>query len=122
MPTAVADREKHVDRGAELGGDALLDALPRRFLSPRRAGVHEERRIGFRSLHESIDTTTSTGKLIFHVFGALAEFERDLIRERTNAGLTAARARGRKDGRRPVLDDKQRLLLQSLAHDRNKPR
>jgi DNA invertase Pin-like site-specific DNA recombinase len=76
------------------------------------------RGIGFRSLHENIDTTTSTGKLIFHVFGALAEFERDLIRERTMAGLSAARARGRKGGRRPVLDDKQRLVLQSLAQDR----
>jgi DNA invertase Pin-like site-specific DNA recombinase len=79
----------------------------------------QERRIGFRSLHENIDTTTSTGKLIFHVFGALAEFERDLIRERTHAGLSAARARGRKGGRRPVLDDKQHLVLRSLAQDRN---
>ncbi len=52
--------------------------------------------IGFRSVTESIDTTTSGGKLIFHIFGALAEFERDLIRERTNAGLVAAQARGRK--------------------------
>jgi DNA invertase Pin-like site-specific DNA recombinase len=69
-------------------------------------------------LHENIDTTTSTGKLIFHVFGALAEFERDLIRERTNAGLAAARARGRMGGRRPVLDEKRRLVLQSLAQDR----
>ena len=56
----------------------------------------QARKIGFRSLQESIDTTTSGGKLIFHVFGALAEFERDLIRERTQAGLQAARARGRK--------------------------
>src|SRR5512146_3189384 len=59
----------------------------------------EQRGIGFRSLQESIDTTTSGGKLVFHVFGALAEFERDLIRERTSAGLLAARARGRKGGR-----------------------
>src|SRR3954471_18245299 len=56
----------------------------------------EARGIGFKSLTESIDTTTSGGKLVFHIFGALAEFERDLIRERTNAGLEAARARGRK--------------------------
>src|SRR5512143_243828 len=55
----------------------------------------QERGIGFKSLQEQIDTTTSGGKLIFHVFGALAEFERDLIRERTQAGLLAARARGR---------------------------
>lgn len=59
----------------------------------------DERGIGFRSLTESIDTTTAGGRLIFHVFGALAEFERDLIRDRTTAGLAAARARGRKGGR-----------------------
>ena len=57
------------------------------------------RKIGFQSITENIDTTTSGGKLIFHVFGALAEFERDLIRERTQAGLLAARARGRFGGR-----------------------
>src|SRR3569832_2158009 len=51
---------------------------------------------GFRSVTESIDTTTSGGKLIFHIFGALAEFERDIIKERTNAGLAAARARGKR--------------------------
>lgn len=59
--------------------------------------------IGFRSLRESIDTTTPGGRLVFHIFGALAEFERDLIRERTQAGLAAARARGRTGGRKPVL-------------------
>ena len=58
----------------------------------------EEQGIGFKSLTENIDTTTSSGKLIFHIFGALAEFERNLIRERTLAGLAAARARGRKEG------------------------
>ncbi|MGI8755847.1 MAG: recombinase family protein [Acidimicrobiales bacterium] len=57
-----------------------------------------ERDIGFRSLTESIDTTTPTGRLVFHVFGALAEFERELIRERTMAGLAAARSRGRVGG------------------------
>src|SRR5260370_17253575 len=57
------------------------------------------RKIGFQSITENIDTTTSGGKLIFHIFGALAEFERDIIRERTLAGLQAARARGRRGGR-----------------------
>jgi DNA invertase Pin-like site-specific DNA recombinase len=59
----------------------------------------DNRGIGFRSLTENIETTTSGGKLIFHIFGALAEFERDIIQERTQAGLQAARARGRRGGR-----------------------
>jgi DNA invertase Pin-like site-specific DNA recombinase len=58
--------------------------------------------VAFRSLTENIDTATPGGRLVFHVFGALAEFERDLIRERTIAGLAAARARGRKGGRPTV--------------------
>ena len=66
-------------------------------------GALEARGVGFRSLTESIDTTTSGGRLIFHVFGALGQFERDLIRDRTKAGLTAAAARGRKGGRKPVV-------------------
>jgi DNA invertase Pin-like site-specific DNA recombinase len=59
----------------------------------------DARKVGFRSLGEGIDTGTAGGKLVFHLFGALAEFERELIRERTKAGLAAARARGRKGGR-----------------------
>ena len=66
----------------------------------------EERDIGFRSLNESIDTTTSSGRLILHIFGALAEYERNLIRERTLVGLNAARARGRVGGRPKALNDK----------------
>lgn len=62
-----------------------------------------DRKVGFRSLTENIDTTTSGGKLVFHIFGALAEFERELIRERTVAGLAAARARGRQGGRPTVM-------------------
>lgn len=65
----------------------------------------QDRGIGFKSLTESIDTTSSGGRLVFHIFGALAEFERDLIRERTIAGLQAARARGRKGGRKPAMLD-----------------
>ncbi|WP_235564782.1 recombinase family protein [Modestobacter sp. Leaf380] len=66
-----------------------------------------DRGIGFRSLQETIDTTSPGGRLVFHVFAALAEFERDLIRERTNAGLSAARARGRNGGRPPQLSADQ---------------
>jgi DNA invertase Pin-like site-specific DNA recombinase len=77
----------------------------------------EERRIGFKSLTENIDTTTSGGKLIFHIFGALAEFERNLIRERTNAGLTAARERGRIGGRPKALTPRQIRIAQSLYDD-----
>jgi DNA invertase Pin-like site-specific DNA recombinase len=65
----------------------------------------QDRGIGFKSLTESIDTTSSGGRLVFHIFGALAEFERDLIRERTMAGLQAARARGRKGGRKPAMSE-----------------
>ena len=67
-----------------------------------------EKEIGFKSLQESIDTTTSGGQLIFHIFGALAQFERELIRERTNAGLKAARVRGRLGGR-PAQLNKQEI-------------
>lgn len=63
----------------------------------------EKRGIGFRSLTEAIDTTTSSGRLIFHIFGALGQFEQDLIRERTRAGLNAAISRGRRGGRKPVM-------------------
>ena len=70
--------------------------------------------IGFRSLQESIDTTSPGGTLVFHIFGALAEFERNLIRERTMAGLEAARARGRTGGRRHKLDVRKRALAVEL--------
>jgi DNA invertase Pin-like site-specific DNA recombinase len=82
----------------------------------------QERGVGFRSLTENIDTTTSAGKLVFHVFGALAEFERDLIRERTRAGLAAARARGRNGGRprAEALNTPQKIALaQALYHDKS---
>lgn len=66
-----------------------------------------DREVGFRSLQETIDTSSPGGRLVFHVFAALAEFERDLIRERTNAGLAAARARGRLGGRPAQLSADQ---------------
>lgn len=77
----------------------------------------QSRGIGFKSLQESIDTTTSGGKLIFHVFGALAEFERDIIRERTMAGLASARARGRKGGRPRALSASQAEMARTLRQD-----
>src|SRR5258707_14847153 len=78
-----------------------------------------EQDIGFKSLQENIDSTTSGGKLIFHIFGALAEFEREVIRERTNAGLQAARARGRFGGRPTLqaLDPKKVALAKQLYAD-----
>jgi DNA invertase Pin-like site-specific DNA recombinase len=78
----------------------------------------EARGIGLKSLHESIDTTSSSGKLIFHVFGALAEFERNLIRERTQAGLAAARARGRRGGRPKSLDAAKRAIAVNLYDEK----
>jgi DNA invertase Pin-like site-specific DNA recombinase len=75
-----------------------------------------DRGIGFRSLQEAIDTTTPGGKLVFHVFGALAEFERELIRERTAAGLAAARARGRRGGRPPVLTAHKLHVAQEMRY------
>jgi len=78
-------------------------------------GRLEQRHISFESITEKIETGSATGKLIFHVFAALSEFERNLIRERTAAGLKAARARGRNGGRPRALSEKQvreiRLLL-----------
>jgi DNA invertase Pin-like site-specific DNA recombinase len=72
---------------------------------------------GFRSLQEHIDTTTSGGKLIFHIFASLAEFERDIIRERTKAGLASARSRGRLGGRPSVMNAKKLKMARSLYAD-----
>ena len=79
----------------------------------------EARGIGFASVTENIDTTTTAGKLVFHVFAALAEFERNLIRERTMAGLKAARARGKSSGRPPKLTGKDLAMAKSLMSDRS---
>ena len=80
----------------------------------------EARGVTFRSLTEAIDTTTPGGRLVFHIFGALGQFERDLIRERTRAGLEAAAVRGRQGGRKPVVTEEklrraQTLLTQGLT-------
>ena len=80
-------------------------------------GELEGRGVGFRSLKEALDTTTSGGRLIFHVFGALAEFEREIIRERTMAGLESAKARGRHGGRPRALDDNKAKLARGLKDE-----
>lgn len=77
----------------------------------------ESRTIGMRSLTEAIDTTTSGGRLIFHIFGALAEFERSIIRERTRAGLDAARARGRKGGRPKAMSEADVKVAKAMLAD-----
>ena len=77
----------------------------------------ESRGVGLKSLHESLDASSSSGKLIFHIFGALAEFERNLIRERTQAGLQAALARGRKGGHPKALDANQHALAVQLYEE-----
>lgn len=77
-------------------------------------GSLRQRSVGFRSLTESLDTTTAMGEFLFHVFGALAQYERELIRERVNAGLEAARARGRRGGRPRRLSAEQVEAATSL--------
>jgi len=73
------------------------------------------RGVGFRSLTEAIDTTTPGGRLIFHIFGALGQFGRDLIAERTRAGIAAAAARGRKGGRKPVITEDKLKRARSMV-------
>src|SRR5215207_476624 len=79
----------------------------------------QEKGIGFKSLTENIDTTTSGGKLVFHIFGALAEFEREIIRERTQAGLQSARSRGKVGGRPKALTLKEVQILRNMAADKS---
>jgi len=78
-----------------------------------------DREVGFNSLTEAIDTTSSGGRLVFHIFGALAEFEHSLIRERTIAGLQAARSRGRKGGRKPSMSDSDVRKATAMLTDSN---
>jgi len=94
--------------------DRLGRSLPHLVETVRALG---DRGVGFKSLQENIDTTTSGGSLIFHIFASLAEFERDLIRERTNAGLSAARARGRTGGRPKGVDQKKQKAALALKQD-----
>jgi DNA invertase Pin-like site-specific DNA recombinase len=77
----------------------------------------KERNVGFKSLKDGvIDTTTASGELIFNIFAALAQFDRELIRERTRAGLKAARARGKSGGRKPVPKDDPRVIAAKKMH------
>ena len=107
-------------------GDTLvvwrLDRLGRslKHLIDTVTSLHKKN-IGFKSLTESIDTTTSTGMLVFHIFGALAEFERKLIQERTMAGLDAARTRGKVGGRKKKLTPSQVAMLHKLYADKSNP-
>jgi DNA invertase Pin-like site-specific DNA recombinase len=94
--------------------DRLGRSLPHLITTIRGLG---DQGVGFRSLTENIDTTSSGGKLVFHLFGALAEFERDIIRERTKAGLAAARAQGRIGGRRRVMSAEDLKLARTLIAD-----
>jgi len=94
--------------------DRLGRSLPHLVETVRNLVAQE---VGFKSLQENIDTTTSGGKLIFHIFASLAEFERDIIRERTHAGLSAARARGRKGGRPKGVNEKKRKAAIALKKD-----
>lgn len=104
-------------------GDTLfvwrLDRLGRNLADLVRIVAElENRGVGFGSVTEKIDTTSPSGRLIFHIFASLAEFERNLIRERTLAGLKAARARGRKGGRRPKLTPKDIKTVRALLKTR----
>ena len=83
--------------------------------------VIRERGAGFKSLGEDIDTTTSAGRLVFHVFGSIAEFERERIAERTREGLNAARSRGRVGGRPPALSTDQREEVRQMRDKDNRP-
>ena len=111
----VQTRRLGAGAGAAPQGDVLavwrLDRLGRslKHLIEQMAELEGEG-IGFQSTTEAIDTTPPCGKLVFHIFAALAEFERNLIRERTRAGLEAARARGRKGGRKRKHDAGKRAL------------
>jgi len=111
MSGAVADRpELMAAIGYARGGDTLvvwkLDRLARSVKQLIDTVENlKVRGIGFRSLTEALDTTTAQGRLVFHMFSALAEFERGLIHERTRAGLSAAKKAGRTGGRPPKLTD-----------------
>ena len=116
LVAVVAGRQRPAHDRRDDTGDTLvvwrLDRLGRSLTTLiELMTVLAGRQIGVKSLSEWIDTTTSSGKPVFHIFGALAEFERELIRERTRAGLAAARARGRQGGRPKKLDTPRKVAM-----------
>ncbi|CAG4895111.1 hypothetical protein R52603_01951 [Paraburkholderia saeva] len=111
MPQSLAQRRYAGGFGGWIGWVAAC------LISYRSSPSWNAWGIGFESLTEKIETNSAAGKLIFHLFAALAEFERNLIRERTHAGLAAARARGRSGGRRPKLGEKQLREIRALLRD-----
>ncbi len=123
--SGVLDRRPELEKVLERlrAGDTLvvwrLDRLGRslRHLIDTVTAL-DERGVGFRSLRESIDTTTAGGRLVFHLFGALPQFEREIIRDRTVAGLAAARARGRNGGRPSKLTADQVRAARRLYEER----
>lgn len=108
-------------RGLRKGDTLVVWKLDRlaRSLKDLVEIVHDldQRGIGFRSITEAIDTSSSGGRLVFHIFAALAEFEHNLIRERTMAGLAAARARGRRGGRKPALSQADTKKAAAMLSD-----
>jgi len=123
--TAVRQELDHCLKALRVGDTLVvwrLDRLGRNLadLVQIVAGL-EEKGIGFESITEKIETTSAAGRVVFHVFAALAAFERNLIRERTQAGLNAARARGRAGGRKPKLDARQIREIKRLMSDPSIP-
>ncbi|WP_143216391.1 recombinase family protein [Acetobacter sp. DmW_043] len=119
----VSTEDQHLDLQRDALQQAGCHVIYEETASGKNASRLELERsgIGFESLTEKIETNSAAGKLVFHVFAALAEFERSLIRERTHAGLAAARARGRSGGRKPKLGEKQVREIKALRRVPNYP-
>ena len=116
MSNESRDDPAHLEAAGE--GSLILAKQALRHLIDTITAL-DDRGVGFKSLQENIDTTTSGGRLVFHIFGALAEFEREIIRERTQAGLASARSRGKVGGRPKTLTPKQVQMLRNMAADKS---